>query len=261
MAADPSSRRLIRLLRRTTKSARIGSARPTAEEGALWSAQERAVSRSKDAGRAAQRIATSVLRQRSSIDAVTEKVRALSSRVADANAGFARAVDSFERLSLVALNAGLEGARLGEAQGRALSLVGDEVRAQSVRGGDAAREVSSVVARMVTELAELEAQSTQARQAVAELTHESAAVVGATSEAEAALAELGDRLKKTTGSDPEAVRAVAEVAERARAFVASLVSLSGKVPRALLVGAVAPALAPLTRLLADEDPEEDGRAE
>jgi hypothetical protein len=127
-----------------------------------------------------------------------------------------------------------------------------------VRGGDAARETSAVLARLVSELGELETQAAQARQAVQELTQDSAAVVGATSDAEAALVELGAHVKTATGSDPEAVRAIAEAVERARALVTSLVALSGKVPRALLIGAISPALVPLTRLLADEDPDGDG---
>ena len=44
--------------------------------------------------------------------------------------------ESFERLNIVALNAGLEGARLGEAAGKPLSLVSEEVRAQAERGGE-----------------------------------------------------------------------------------------------------------------------------
>jgi hypothetical protein len=73
--------------------------------------------------------------------------------------------------------------------------------------------------------------------------------------------DIGERVKKATGSDPETVRAVAEASERARALVASLSALSGKVPRALLVGALGPVLAPLSRLLGDEEPEEDERSE
>ena len=61
---------------------------------------------------------------------------------------------------------------------------------------------------------------------------------------------MGERVKKATGSDPEAVRAIAEASERARALVASLAALSGKVPRALLLSALRPALEPLARLLA-----------
>ena len=235
--------------------------RAPADESALWSAQERAASRVREAGGAAQRIAASALRQRASIDAVADRVRALASRVGDAHGGLARVVDAFERLSIVALNAGLEGARIGEGQGRALSLVGDEVRSHTARGGEAAREASAVLARLGTDLGDLEAQAGQARLVVADITQDSASLVGAASDAESALGELADRVKKATGSDPEAVRAIADAAERARDLVASLAALSGKVPRSLLIAAISPALVPLTRLLADEAPDEDAPAQ
>jgi hypothetical protein len=57
------------------------------------------------------------------------------------------------------------------------------------------------------------------------------------------------------------VKAIAETADNARALVASLGALSGKVPRNLLLSALRPALDPLARLLADEeagDPDEEG---
>jgi hypothetical protein len=101
----------------------------------------------------------------------------------------------------------------------------------------------------------------QAQGVVAEVTQDSARAAGAASDAESALLDMGERVKKTTGSDPEAVRAIAEASERARALVSSLTALSGKVPRTLLVGALGPVLAPLTRVLADEQPEEDERSD
>jgi methyl-accepting chemotaxis protein len=261
MAANPSSRRLIRLLRRTVKSSGASAEHGAAEESALWSAQERALARARDAGGAAQRIVSNALRQRASVDAVADRIRALSLRIGDAQAGFARVVDAFERLSLVALNAGLEAARLGEGQGRALALVGDEVRAQATRGGDAARELSVILSRLSVDLGDIESHAGQAQIVVADVTKDSTAVVGAAADAETALVELSGRMKKATGTDPETVRAIAEAAERARALVASLVALSGKVPRALLIGALAPALAPLTRLLGDGASEADDTSE
>lgn len=168
-------------------------------------------------------------------------------------------VDTFERLALVALNAGLEGARLGEAEGRQLALVSDEVRAHSSRGGNHARELAGSLTHMTTELVQLESQVAQAQAVVAEVTQDSARAAGAASDAESALVDMGERVKKATGSNPEALRAIAEASDRARALVVSLAALNGKVPRALLVGALGPALAPLSRLLAeDEDSEHEG---
>src|SRR5580658_1988878 len=210
MAADPPKQRLLRLLRRTTKGSRAVRERSPADESALWSAHERAVVRVRDAGSAAQRIASSAARQRASMDSAADRARAMSSRASELHAAFARVVDGFEKLSLVALNAGLEGARLGEAEGRQLGLVGEEVRAQSLRGGDAARELGAGLSQLAGELSLLESNVGQAQSVVAEVTQESARVAGATSDAEAALSDIGERVKRTTGSDPEAVRASAQ---------------------------------------------------
>ena len=256
MPPDPPKQRLLRLLRRTAKGARAVGERSTADESALWSAHERALVRARDAGAAAQRIASSAARQRASIENVADRARALGSRATEVHNAFARVVDTFDRLGLVALNAGLEGARVGETEGRQLALVADEVRAQSTRGVEAAREIAAALAQLATDLSNLEGQVSQAQTVVAEVTQDSARAAGAASDAEAALVDIGDRVKKATGSDPETVRAIADASERARALVTSLSALRGKVPRALLVGMLAPALAPLARLLSDEEAEE-----
>jgi methyl-accepting chemotaxis protein len=261
MSADPPRQRLLRLLRRTTKSGRAGTERSTADDSALWSAHERALVRARDAGAAAQRIASTAARQRAAMDSVADRTHTLSSRAAELQAGFARMLDAFERLGLVALNAGLEGARLGESEGRALGLVSEEVRALSSRGGDAARDLGAGIGQLVGELTQLESQVGQAQIVVAEVTQDSARAAGAASDAEAALIDIGDRVKKATGSDPEAVRAIAEASERARALVATLSALNGKVPRAMLLSALRPAIEPLARLLGEEEregePEDD----
>jgi methyl-accepting chemotaxis protein len=255
----PPKTRLLRLLRRTAKGARAVGERSTADESALWSSHERALSRSRDAGAAAQHIAANLARQRASIDAVGDRARSLSSRVSEVQGGIVRVVDAFDRLGLVALNAGLEGARLGETEGRPLALVGDEVRAQAARGGGAARELAAILAQLSTELLQIEGHASQAQSVVAEVTQDAARSASAASDAESALVDIAERVKRATGSDPETVRAVAEASERARALVSSLSALSGKVPRALLVGALGPVLAPLARLLTDDEPEEEER--
>jgi methyl-accepting chemotaxis protein len=261
MGPDPPKQRLLRLLRRTAKGARAMGERSTSDESALWSAHERALVRARDAGAAAQRIASSAARQRAAIDTVADRARTLSSRATELQGAFTRVVDAFERLALVALNAGLEGARLGEAEGRQLALVSDEVRSHSSRGSETSRELATSLMALAADLTQLEGQVAQAQSVVAEVTQDSARAAGAASDAESALVDVGERVKKATGSDPETVRAVAEASERARALVTSLTALSGKVPRALLVGTLGPVLAPLARLLTDEEPEEDERTE
>jgi methyl-accepting chemotaxis protein len=261
MPTEPPKQRLLRLLRRTATGARAVGERSTADESALWSAHERALVRARDAGAAAQRIASSAARQRASIDAVADRARGLSSRAAEVQTSFGRVVDAFERLALVALNAGLEGARMGEAEGRQLALVSDEVRSHSARGAETTRELSAALVQLAADLSQLEGHVAQAQTVVAEVTQDSARAAGAASDAESALVDIGERVKKATGSDPETVRAISEASERARALVTSLSALSGKVPRALLVGALGPVLAPLARLLSEEEPDEDEQPE
>jgi hypothetical protein len=67
------------------------------------------------------------------------------------------------------------------------------------------------------------------------------------------LVEMSDGLRRTTERDPETVMAVAEAAEHARALVSALGSLSGRVPRALLVSALRPMLEPLAGVLAEDE--------
>ena len=195
------------------------------------------------------------------MDSVADRTHTLSSRAAELQAGFARMLDAFERLGLVALNAGLEGARLGESEGRALGLVSDEVRALSSRGGDTARDLGAGIGQLAGELTQLESQVGQAQIVVAEVTQDSARAAGAASDAEAALIDIGDRVKKATGSDPEAVRAIAEASERARALVATLSALNGKVSRTMLLSALRPAIEPLARLLGEEEREGEPEGE
>lgn len=257
MPAEPPRQRLFRLLRRASKGSRGAGDRATADVTALWSAHERALVRARDAGAAAQRIASSAARQRASIDAVADRMRALASRAGEVQAGFARVIDAFERLALVALNAGLEAARLGETEGRQLGLVSDEVRSHSARGAEAARELGTGLGQLTSYLGQLESNVAQAQGVLSEVTQESARALGAASDAESALVDIGERVKKATGSDPETVRAIAEASERARGLVTSLSALSGKVPRAMLAAALRPALEPLERLLTEGGPDED----
>jgi methyl-accepting chemotaxis protein len=257
MAGDPK-RRFLSMLRRTAKSAQSTmGARNAAEENALWSAHERALTSTKDGGASSQRLSSHVARQRGAIDAVADRARAAATRTQELAASMARVADAFDKLSLVALNAGLEGARLGESAGRALLLVADEVRTHAARGSETTREVTSSSGEIAGELSQFGTYVSQARDTTADVAQEAARVAGACSEVESALLDLGEKLRKSTGSDAETVRAIAEAGENARALVSSLSSLSGKVPKSLLLGALRPVLEPLARLLAEDDGDEE----
>jgi methyl-accepting chemotaxis protein len=252
-SGEKPKRRLFRLLRRGARANADAAGRTAVEESGLWASHQRAAASVRETGEAAQRIASQVAKQRGMVDALADRARGVSGRATELSTSFGRLKEIFARLELVALNAGLEGARLGEGPGHALALVSDEVRAQAARGTEACRELGLALAEIGGELVQVHANLDRTRDASAELAQEAARVGGASGDAERAIGEMADRLKKTTGSDPETARAVAEMTEHARALVASLSSLSGKVPQALVVAALRPALEPLQRLLDGED--------
>src|SRR5580658_3641640 len=148
MVRDTPKRRLLKLLRRAARTARAGGgagqvgAEGDVDENAIWLAHQRALTVVREGAESTQRIASGIAKQRGSVDSLGDRSRAAGARAQEMSTAFARVVDSFDRLALVALNAGLEGARLGESVGRSLLLVSDEVRAQTARGGDSARELA-----------------------------------------------------------------------------------------------------------------------
>ena len=256
MPTTPKSR-FLRLLRRTATNAQKTQGRGVTEENALWLAHEKAVASTKTAGEAAQRIAAAAAKQRSTFDATAEQARAAAARTPELERMAQRVRDAFERLGLIALNAGLEGARLGEASGRSLSLVSDEVRTLSERGVEAVRDLAQGISDVGRESGTLATRINDAHAQTSEISQDAAVASSNTLETERVLNDIGERLRKATGSDPETLRSIATATEHARQLVVALGALSGKVPRALLVSTLRPVLEPLLRVVADEEPEGD----
>lgn len=252
-SGEKSKRRVFRLFRRGRTGA--GSEANVADEGALWTTQQRAAQSVREAGEGAQRIAAHVAKQRSIVDGLTERTRSASARTNDLSASFLRLQDAFARLELVALNAGLEGARYGEGPGQALALVAEEVRAQSTRGSQSCRELGAALGEVGNELQAVHGGVERVRDSAAETSQETTRLGSAAADAERALAEMTERLKSSTGTDPDTARAIAEASEHARALVAALGVVTAKRPRALLLSALVPILEPLFGLLADEKQE------
>lgn len=231
-----------------------GLTRSALDEGALWAAHEKAAAAAADSGHASQRIASHIAKQRNEVDTLSDRGRAMAERASELLASVGRVVDAFARLELVALNTGLEGARMNGAAAHALGLVSDEVRAQTTRGTEAARELASGLGEIRSELTVVNANLERAREGVAEVADEAARVGVASVEMEHALADIGHRLR-TSGSDPETARAIEQAAEHARALVTALGALSTKVPQSLLMSALRPVLEPLSRMFEGDENE------
>jgi methyl-accepting chemotaxis protein len=258
MAEEPKGG-ILRLLKRTARTASSTvTGKSASDENALWATHEAALGGAREAAQATQRMAGELARQRTALDGATDHGRTALLRLQDASTVVARVRETFERLGLVALNAGLEGARFGEPVGQALRLVADDVRSNASRGTDALRDVDTLLGEVSGELGVLQGSLDRGRTVAIALGDDAQAGGAAAQLAETRLEELGERLRKVTGNDPDTVRAIADVGEHARALVTALGGLSGRVPQALLVSALRPALEPLARLLEDADKSEPG---
>lgn len=252
--STPRRRRWIEVLRRTASAVgEEGGRAPAAvlDDAALWAAQERATASLKESSARAERMAATVARQRAHIEGAAERASQVAARSEGLAPGAARVTEAFERLGVVGLNAGLEGARTGDVQGRALLLLSEEIRANVVRGADAAAELARAVDEIASESAEVRRQIERSRFEVSEVGQEAAQLQAAAASASKSLEDLGAQLRKATGIDPELARVVALAAEHARGLVTALSALSTAAQAGVMLSALRPVIGPLVRLLGE----------
>lgn len=251
--STPRRRRWIDVLRRTA-GVGAGEARgPSAalDDAALWTAHEQAARSIEESGARAERVAASIARQRGLIEGAAERANLVSARSEGIGSSAARVAEAFERLGVVALNAGLEGARVAEPQGRALLLLSEEIRVNVTRGADAAEQLARVVDEIAAESAEVRRQLERSRGEVGEVGQEAAQLQAAAQRAITSLDDLGQRLRKATGVDPEMARVAALASEHARGLMTALSTLATAEQATPLLGALRPVIAPLARLLGE----------
>jgi hypothetical protein len=271
MANEKTNTGLLALLRRRLRWASAFVAVPKApppsskpDDDALSRAHDRATSRARDSANAAARLASSIASQRGSLDGASDRMRIVAGRAQELADAAARIVDGFERLGLVGLNTGLEGARLGENAGRALLLVADEVRGYAIRGSEASRELSSSMADLSVEMTQVAAQLGQVRDTSNDVAEDAAHAASSIAEVLKALFEVGGKGGLASATEPASANAVAEAEKHAQALVGALRvlrELRGNVPRARVVGVLRLILEPVVRLLREDEREDEKEIE
>ena len=171
-----------------------------------------------------------VLRQHGELEAVQEAGQKLSARGRDLRNSLQLLRESLDRAKLTALNAGLEGARLGEPVGKALVVMGDEVRNLLARAVDALEEHAAL-------LAEVDRDRDRCLTDLMDVSDGMRAVSGELARAEeqsqlatALLGELRTDLGEVFGTDPEAARLLASSAGQVRNLANSLQELAERSP-------------------------------
>jgi len=188
-----------------------------------------------------------VTRQHGEIEAVHEAQQRLGSRSRDMRNSLQLLRESLDRAKLTALNAGLEGARLGDPMGKALVLMGDEVRNLLARAVDALEEHGTLLAeverereRSLAELARVSDGSRELRQTVAQAQEQGQLCA-------ALLAEIEQDLASFLGTDAETARLLAASAAAVNELAASLGEVARRSPAS--APALAALLAPLFALV------------
>lgn len=246
--------RMLHMLSRMAERARGGVSRPTTlDEAFLYSRHEAAVKAAEEAVNTAHGAGATAAQQRTALDAAADHARLLVARARDVRSAAQRVRETLERAKLLALNAALEGARLGEPTGKAMVTVADEMRALVQRGLEAVDEHQTLLGQVDRERDKLAQQVDHARHRAAALVDDLLRAQAAEREAVNALGELGRGLHESSATDPDTARVVVEAANHARGLMDALSVLSSRRQSSLLWRALGPSIQPLLRLLGELD--------
>lgn len=207
----------------------------------------------------AERLTGTLAHTRSALDALAERERRSHATRTELSVATSRVREGLGRLGIVALNAGLEGARIEGPAGRALAMVADEIRQIAMRCTASTDEIVDALRGGAEEAEKVAAALTDTRERLTAAAVDASSVGALAHATDGALTELGDRLGRATGVDPEVAAALDRAQTHARELVSalSLASSRGLVRRA----ALRPVLEPLLRLFDQLDTERDAEDE
>lgn len=236
---------------RMRNTARGAATRSPLDDAVLVRSQQSAAESQKAAASACQQLGATLAEQRAQLDAAGDKGRLMLTRAQDARATMRRARDSLERAKLVALNTGLDGAKQGEARGRALVLVAEELANIARSGLSSLDELDQLFDEVEREREELGRDVEAARGKGDDLSQGLLRTQAALRSSQEAVERVGKLLGESAVGDLENARLLAEVAEHAHGLVTALSDLSEGSRTGLVWRALRPTLAPLLRLLRD----------
>ncbi|MEZ4369538.1 MAG: methyl-accepting chemotaxis protein [Polyangiaceae bacterium] len=187
--------------------------------------------------------------QRSALDGVRQHLHRTHERLRELKASAAPIRDALERIKLIAFNAGLEGARLGEPAGTPLLLVAEEVRALVERGLEATESYGAQIGQLNSEREDALSDLEQAQAHAQDIANELLSAQAAGRKMNDDVQELGRSVQKVTGTDPELAKHIAEAARHAEGLLSSLTQLTSKSSAAGALEPLLPAISELKNVL------------
>ncbi|MFZ5895861.1 MAG: methyl-accepting chemotaxis protein [Myxococcota bacterium] len=185
------------------------------------------------------------------IEAVHDGARMLGHRSREMRQSASAVRDSLERARIAALNAGLEGARLGEPVGKAVLVMADDVRVLLARATEALEEHVALFGELERERERWLDELSQTRELVAAAAQRLRELGGLESASSQGLSRLHSQLRQHLGSAPERARLLADAGAQLRALSESLGKLKALGPEG--ESSASKLIAPLSTLLSRND--------
>ncbi len=239
------------VLGRTKPEAHAEGSDALEAEGRLWQAHAQAREAATSLIEQTAQLLADLAKRQSALDGLREQSRHAQSRAHELGASLVRLTESFERMRLLALNLGLEGARLGEPSGRILASVAEEVRAQSEQGVASVADLRGLIDEVIPTWNAAAAGTERVRQSDSDLRAHIESAQGLAQRIGTALEDIGTWARRLSDCDPETARILAQATEHARGLVSSLSSLGERARREVIAATIGPSLQPLLRLLGE----------
>jgi methyl-accepting chemotaxis protein len=201
------------------------NSKDTGQLSALLSLLERARRAAGQADQADLDASSAANRGRSELDLLGDALRANPARSRELRTSVQLLREALERAKLSALNAGLEGARIGEPLGKALVDLAQDLRDQLNRAVATLEEHSSMLQDLERERERLTEAVENARGALFASHEAQARAQPLKRDLDKALHDIENQVIRQLDSDPETARLLSSAAEQAKVLRESLVGL------------------------------------
>jgi len=196
-----------------------------------------------------------ITRQRGDAEALSEWLRRIETSLREARNHVDTLGVALDRIKVVALNAGLEGARLGDLAGKALIAVSDELRSLTTRGLELLSEQACTVEQMEADRQRLATLSERSQAQLSDLESRLRDALATEHLNHQALSRFGSALQVKTGLDTESAARLGQISAQTRGLLELLAGLAKPEHQDAVRVALRPALEPLvTWLSSPADP-------
>lgn len=172
--------------------------------------------------------AAAASRSRSELELLGDALRAAPARSRELRTSVQLLREALERAKLSALNAGLEGARIGEPLGKALVDLSQDLRDQLNRAVATLEEHASMLQELERERDRLTEAVENARAALVASHEAQARARPLRRDLDKALADIESDALRELGSDPETARLLSSAAEQVKSLREALLELKAR---------------------------------